>query len=255
MAMTPSHNMLLGLMTVISLSAGARAEPIVFQSSESQVSLVELFTSEGCSSCPPAEKWLSDLKVAPGLWKQFVPVAFHVDYWDYLGWRDPWASKASSDHQRAYAQLWRGDSIYTPGFVLNGQEWRDWSLHKNGPPPPLGMKAGILSISSADLAHWQVTFSPDGAGAGDYELHAAILANTLISDVKAGENRGRRLSHDFVVISLTTRSLKRHGDKLEGEFELKTGKNGEAKRPALAVWVTAHGKLEPFQAVGGWLSH
>ena len=119
--------MLLGLMTMISLHADARAEPIVFQSSESQVSLVELFTSEGCSSCPPAEKWLSDLKAAPGLWKHFVPVAFHVDYWDYLGWRDPWASKAFSDRQRAYAQLWRGDSIYTPGFVLNGQEWRSWS--------------------------------------------------------------------------------------------------------------------------------
>ena len=252
--MTTPYKMLLGLMTMISLHADARAEPIVFQSSESQVSLVELFTSEGCSSCPPAEKWLSGLKAAPGLWKQFVPVAFHVDYWDYLGWRDPWASKAFSDRQRAYAQRWRRDSVYTPGFVLNGQEWSTWSHQKDG-PPALGTKAGILSVSSADLVHWQVSFSPIGYGAGGYELHAAVLANELISDVTAGENRGRRLSHDFVVIAITTRSLTRQGEKLAGEFEFKTAKNDEAKRLALAVWVTPLGRLESLQAVGGWLSH
>src|SRR5215470_17138375 len=118
---------LLGFAIMVAVNSGARGDTLVFQSSENQVSLLELFTSEGCSSCPPAEKWVSGLKAAPGLWKQFVPVAFHVDYWDYLGWRDPWASKAFSDRQRAYAQVWGGDSIYAPGFVLNGQEWRAWS--------------------------------------------------------------------------------------------------------------------------------
>jgi len=98
------------------------------------VALLELFTSEGCSSCPPAETWLSGLRSAPGLWKEFVPASFHVDYWDYLGWRDPWASKIFSYRQRDYAQSWHSDSIYTPGFVLNGREWRSWSREQNGPP-------------------------------------------------------------------------------------------------------------------------
>src|SRR5437899_7536374 len=125
---------LAGFVSMIAVSLGACAGPLFLQSSENQVAFLALFTSEGCSSCPPAEVWLSGLKTTPGLWKQFVPVAFHVDYWDYLGWRDPWASKAFSDRQRAYVQTWRGDSIYTPGFVLNGQEWRGWSRQKDGPP-------------------------------------------------------------------------------------------------------------------------
>src|SRR6266853_2095647 len=64
------------------------ASPITFQSSETQTTLIELYTSEGCSSCPPAETWLSRLKESPALWKDFVPLAFHVDYWDYFGWRE-----------------------------------------------------------------------------------------------------------------------------------------------------------------------
>jgi hypothetical protein len=252
--MTAVRNMLLGFVTMIYWSVGGCAESTVIQSSENQVTLLELFTSEGCSSCPPAEKWLSDLKTAAGLWKQFVPLAFHVDYWDYLGWRDPWASKAFSDRQRGYAQLWGRDSIYTPGFVLNGQEWRLWSQKKAGPPAS-GTKAGALRVSSSDFERWQVSFFPVRQGSSDYEVHAAMLANELISDVKAGENRGHRLSHDFVVTALTTCPLKRQGDKVQGEFQFKPAKKQAGKRMSLAVWVTPLGSLEPLQAVGGWLSN
>ena len=72
---------------ITSLAAETR-----FESGPQQISLVELYTSEGCSSCPPAEAWLSRLKEEPGLWKNFVPIAFHVDYWDRLGWRDRFSS-------------------------------------------------------------------------------------------------------------------------------------------------------------------
>jgi hypothetical protein len=135
------------------------AAPITFQSSETQTSLLELYTSEGCSSCPPAESWLSRLKESPGLWKEFVPVAFHVDYWDYLGWRDPWSSKTFTDRQHAYAHAWRSDSVYTPGFVLNGKEWRAWSRQKAG-PKSAGVRAGVLTVSSSDTDRWQVSFAP-----------------------------------------------------------------------------------------------
>jgi len=69
----------------------AQAADRVFETGPQKTHLIELFTSQGCSSCPPAEAWLSKLKNEPGLWKNFVPLAFHVDYWDRLGWRDPFA--------------------------------------------------------------------------------------------------------------------------------------------------------------------
>src|ERR1043166_9291012 len=183
-----------------------KADSIEFQSGASQTALLELYTSEGCSSCPPAETWLSRLKESPGLWKDFVPVAFHVDYWDYLGWRDPWGSKSFSDRHRAYAKQWRTDSIYTPGFVLNGKEWRAWSQSKSVPASTA--KVGILKVTSADLKNWDVTFTPAAASDQAYEAHAALLASGLSSNVKAGENRRRRLEHDFVVINLVETSLK-----------------------------------------------
>jgi hypothetical protein len=98
----------------------ATAAPVVFQSSTRQVSLLELYTSGGCSSCPPAETWLSKLKTSGGLWRDFVPVAFHVDYWNNLGWKDRFSDEQYTERQKSYAQLWSASNIYTPEFVLNG---------------------------------------------------------------------------------------------------------------------------------------
>ena len=227
------------------------ATPITFQSSETQTSLIELYTSEGCSSCPPAETWLSRLKESPGLWKEFVPVAFHVDYWDYLGWRDPWSSKNFTDRQHTYARAWRSDSVYTPGFVLNGKEWRAWSRSKSIPPSTV--KPGALKVSSADLKNWDVSFTPDTPSNESYEARAALLASGLTSDVKAGENKGHRLEHDFIVISLNECMLKPNENIVQGRFELKLANKEPGRASALAVWVTHHGKLQTLQATGGWL--
>src|SRR5947207_690518 len=150
--MQTCYRILFGFVMMVGLDLKTRGENLVFQSSENRVALLELFTSEGCSSCPPAETWLSGLRSSAGLWKEFVPVAFHVDYWDYLGWRDPWASAGFSDRQRAYAALWHSDSTYTPGFVLNGKEWRPLLRPKDGPRSSRS-KSGCLIISSADRKH------------------------------------------------------------------------------------------------------
>ena len=85
--------------TMLSVTTQAQT----FESNNEQVSLIELYTSEGCSSCPPAERWLSKLADDESLWSHFVPLAFHVDYWDYIGWKDPYASKEYSQRQRRYA--------------------------------------------------------------------------------------------------------------------------------------------------------
>lgn len=89
-----------------------------------KVQLLELFTSEGCSSCPPAEASLSRLVNDSRLWREFVPVAFHVDYWDRFGWKDPFASVEWTKRQQTYAENWKAETVYTPAFVLNGREWR-----------------------------------------------------------------------------------------------------------------------------------
>ena len=85
-----------------------------FSSSVERVALVELYTSEGCSSCPPADRWLSQLNSSDKLWDNFVPVAFHVDYWDYIGWKDRFASKAYSQRQRRYAKEQGERTVYNP---------------------------------------------------------------------------------------------------------------------------------------------
>jgi hypothetical protein len=246
-----ARQLLLCFLTIM-ISVNAQSAPITFQSGKAQTVLLELYTSEGCSSCPPAEHWLSGLKDSPGLWKEFVPVAFHVDYWDYLGWRDPWSSRSFSDRQRAYAERWRNDNIYTPGFVLNGAEWRDWARGKDALKPSSAI-AGVLSIASSDTNHWNVTFATTNTGGTRYEVHAALLASSLHSLVKAGENRGRMLTHDFVALSLVQAPLKRTEATIQGEFNLPLPAKAAGGDLAIAVWVTETGSLEPVQATGGWL--
>src|SRR5438128_265914 len=117
----------LSLTLVVSLSRAGTASSVVFESGPKKVQLLELFTSEGCSSCPPAEAWLARLVNHSRLWHEFVPVAFHVDYWNRLGWKDPFASAEWTKRQQTYAASWKAESVYTPAFVLNGREWRDAS--------------------------------------------------------------------------------------------------------------------------------
>jgi hypothetical protein len=243
---------LAALMLGVAISSHAQPKPIAFQSSATQASLLELFTSEGCSSCPPAERWLTGLKEAQGLWKKFVPVAFHVDYWDYLGWRDPWASKAYSVRQRAYAASWGRPTVYTPGFVLDGKEWRERPLPKNGPPSS-SVAAGVLKVTSADRKHWQVSFAVSAADGTRYEAHAALLENDVTSDVNAGENKGRQLKHDFVVITLTSGWMTSENRIARGQFLLDGMAKAKAAKLSVAVWITPPGHQEPLQATGGWL--
>jgi hypothetical protein len=106
------------------------SEPVTFESGDMQTTLIELFTSEGCSSCPSADAWMSRLKTNPDLWKNIVPAVFHVDYWDGLGWRDRFAKPEFTARQRQYVATWRGDSVYTEVAV---SERRATMRYKPGP--------------------------------------------------------------------------------------------------------------------------
>jgi len=242
--------------TLIALTLAAamnvQSATLSFASPETQTSLLELYTSEGCSSCPPADAWFTQLTQSPRLWKDFVPVAFHIDYWDRLGWRDPWSSSRFSDRQRALAKRWHSDAIYTPAAVLNGVEWRDWNEHQKGPEPS-SLKVGYLTVTSTDTNHWQGGFIAAGAKTGSFELHAALLIGHVNSNVKAGENQGRRLRHDFVATSLEEVPLLGDGAGARGEFTVVVPKTAPGQTLAIAAWVTQKGRIEPLQATGGWI--
>jgi hypothetical protein len=229
---------------------GSTPPATVFESGDTQSSLIELFTSEGCSSCPPAEKWLSGLKPNQDLWKKTVPVAFHVDYWDHLGWRDRFAKPEFTARQQHYAAAWGGDSVYTPGFVVNGKEWRAW--FGGSAMPITSTKAGVLRVSVGDDGKVSATFVPDTMQARPLALNVALLGNDLESDVKRGENSGRRLRHDFVVLQLAKSEMTNQGN-LWTATVLLSRNAGTDKVTAFAAWVQSGETAPPIQATGGWL--
>jgi hypothetical protein len=227
------------LVLLVSGTLTAYAGDRVFESGPQKTHLIELFTSQGCSSCPPAETWLSKLKSEPRLWKDFVPLAFHVDYWDRLGWRDPFAAKEWTTRQYQYSEAWKNESVYTPGFVLDGREWMERSVPKLSSEKPGALK---LSIVNGKIVAEFV--SADGA-TEDVDLHVATLGFDLTTKITAGENRGRSLGQDFVVLSLTNQKMS--GGKSDFAF------SPDSHAGAIAAWVSAPNQLEPIQAVGGWL--
>ena len=214
-----------------------------FESGPAQVSLLELYTSEGCSSCPPAEAWLSTLSKNAQLWRAVVPVAFHVDYWDNLGWKDGFSSREFTQRQRLYAASWGSGSVYTPAFVWNGLEWRGWG---RGLPGGENSQAGKLVVQVSGN-HLKINYSP-GRSNGAYAVAVAPLKMNATSHVTAGENDGRTLAHQFIALNLVRTELSPSGDSFGAEVSCPTD-----RADALAVWVTLSGSLVPIQAAGGIL--
>jgi hypothetical protein len=233
------------LLAFILGAATAQGGDVVFESKPNRTHLLELFTSEGCSSCPPAEAWLSNLKNEPRLWQDFVPIAFHVDYWDHLGWRDPFAAKIWTERQADYSARWKGESVYTPAFVLDGAAWRNSAIPSAATETPGALRIAING------EHVTAVFKPETSAGRHYEIHVAQLGFALGADVRAGENRGRKLVHDFVVLALTNEGMKSGITELRLPAE--SSKEGANSRRAIAAWVTQAGQIEPIQAVGGWL--
>jgi hypothetical protein len=234
------------------LSANLIAGQIRLESGPKQVALLELYTSEGCSSCPPAEAWLARLQSSPNLWTQFAPAAYHVDYWNSLGWKDRWSSPTFTERQQAYARAWKSDNIYTPCFVLNGKEWHGWSSSRSIPEVS-DADVGNLILTSLDANRWEAEFVPIKSLDTGYELRVAPLAGGLNSDVRAGENRGRHLQHEFVVLHLLDVPMAMSNGVARSQFILDAKQYPSARILALTAWVARQGRLEPLQAAGGWL--
>ena len=168
------------------------------QSAVTRPHLIELYSSEGCSSCPPAEAWLRSVHNDANA----VALEFHVDYWDSLGWRDRFASARYTARQQALAARTGGAGVYTPEVVLDGREWRDWYRHP-AVPVAVGEAAMKLTVEPGSPLRVHVeTVPPDTAAATTYANYVALIEDGLSSEVRAGENRGTRLRHDHVVRAL-----------------------------------------------------
>jgi len=225
-----------GLLLSSSLSAQS------FQSGKTQTQLLELYSSQGCSSCPPAERWISKQLTHPELWKQFIPIVFHVDYWDYLGWKDPFSSTTHSQRQRLYKYQGGISSVYTPGMLMNGQEWRGW--YRGHAIPVSQLKPGILSAEFNDD-----TLTVNFQNNKPLILNVSLLGFGLSTDVKRGENRGKYFTENFVVLyNQSTRSN-------DGNWKLDIPdlKDYPADSHALVIWVSNTDSLYPLQTTGGWI--
>jgi hypothetical protein len=223
---------------------------VLRESGPNQVATVELFSSEGCSSCPPADRWFSTLKDKDGLWKSFVPLVFHVEYWDYLGWKDELASRDHSDRQRAYATEWGNDHIYTPGVVLNGSEWTGW---RNRKEPQIGEQpaVGVIRLEQNGKRRFHVSFRPAKDKNPTLVLNLALLGMGVHHPVTSGENRGETLRHDFVVLQNKSVSVS-CSTSCEADFDIDDSPV-KAERLAAVAWVSTKASIRPVQSVGGFL--
>jgi len=174
------------------------------KSGEYVVPLLELYTSEGCSSCPPADKWLSTLDTT-----NLTPLAFHVDYWNYIGWQDRFSKDDFSNRQRRLAANTAG-FVYTPQFVLNGKDFRGWNNTRlsqateriQGLPSLAQLELDTAQSGNGEMTLKAIATVPDSTLAKRADVYVALYENNLVSKVNAGENNGSELHHDYVVREL-----------------------------------------------------
>jgi hypothetical protein len=169
--------------------------------------VVELYTSEGCSSCPPADKWLSTLKTKRTV-NPMVIQAFHVNYWDYIGWPDRFATAAHTNRQRQIADWNHQNGIYTPQMVLNGMDWRGWGSNGRNLGALTNRETAKINISLMQTGadQFEAIVSPVAGTANEtipWSAYWTITEHAHVSQVKAGENKGETLLHDYVVRQYT----------------------------------------------------
>jgi hypothetical protein len=200
--------------------------------------LVELFTSEGCSSCPPADTLLQELVSKQSIsGVRVIALSEHVDYWNRLGWTDPYSSPLFSMRQGAYAKSFRNPQVYTPQMVVDGQAeflGSDRRLAQTAirraarrPKATIKIRRGAEGISVV------VRDVPQGTGASD--VYAAVTENNLKSNVQTGENAGRNLGHTAVARELTRIGTLTSGKQFEGTFLPQTV--GSPKNQNIVVFV------------------
>ncbi len=225
-------------------------------SGEQRVALLELYTSEGCSSCPPADKWLSKLstqKLVPGA---LLPLAFHVDYWNDLGWKDPFSQAKFSDRQREYSKRRGASFVVTPQLLLDGQGYQRPLLIEdidnkaksiNRSPPRASIR--INQTQTPERIDARVEVRVADTDARQARVYVALYENNLATAVKAGENKGALLKHDFVVRELSTPIALDDSGRLSHDVSIRLAPDWKSRDLHLAAFAQHPRSGEVLQAL------
>lgn len=226
-----------------------------YTSGELKSSVIELYTSEGCSSCPPADEFLSKLGKTKEADK-IIPLAFHVDYWDYIGWEDPYAKAKYTQRQRVLAKVNKQSSIYTPEFVVDGAEARgsrkitkqlkNTYQQTSEADITLNLSDDAQSVT-ADVLVNNITYQGDEAP----QVFVAIYENGLSSNIDAGENNGRTLKHDYVVRYLSQAEKINDGGMHQFKLAIDSSWNRDELGISVIVKLSESGRT--LQALKGML--
>ena len=212
--------------------------------------LVELFTSEGCSSCPPADIVLEQLqKEQPVEGGLVIALSEHVDYWNHLGWADPFSSRGFSDRQRGYGRAFGLDSVYTPQMVVNGRaeflgsdrERAEAVISRAARAPHADVRVTSL-VDTGMAGHLEVRVSglPSNRSGDPVDVLLAITENNLRSSVARGENAGRHLGHTAVVRRLTSLGVASPGHPIAADPTLKFDRAWKRKDLSAVVFAQEH---------------
>ena len=237
---------LVSVIVVLSISIGAwilalAPQPLHGSFAGSDVRtpvLVELFTSEGCSSCPPADRFLQTLDRQPVQGAEMIVLSEHVDYWNHIGWKDPYSARFYSQRQSTYAQRFGLDSVYTPQMVVDGTSefvgsnsgLADKVFRKALGVPKLSVRLSSISADASNTLHAHLeTGALDASfGSREADVYVAVALNHAESQVSAGENAGHRLAHVSVVKSLTKVGALKHGQVLAQDVQLRLGPGSDS---------------------------
>lgn len=202
MSMSVQFRRLSLLLAAFAASAAVPGEPMGTSarcralSAATPPTVLELYTSEGCSSCPPADRWLSSLRGRADV----IALAFHVGYWDRLGWPDRFALPEATARQRQMAPHWGSQQVYTPQVVLNGRDWRGWHREPIPRPTPAPGMPAIRLLLERDGTSVLARIGPSANGSNAaLSGYWVVLEDLHASQVKAGENAGETLHHNHVV--------------------------------------------------------
>ena len=242
------HLILITLSLLVTVK-NVMAEPVIISSTEEPTYFLELYTSQGCSSCPPAEQWISQFTDHEKLWKNIIPLNFHVDYWDYLGWKDPFGSAVFGQRQRTYATIGKSRIVATPGFIIDGKGWQGWFRGKGFPEPNIKSPDTL----TATIDETQVKINFDNNTNNDLIAHVALLGFGIKTNVKAGENKSRLLNHDFVVLGYQQGIMsENNASSTVIDLPFPAPVKIEKARTAMVVWVSTREDPTPIQVAADW---
>jgi len=214
--------------------------------------LVELFTSEGCSTCPPADTFLQDLDRQPVAGEEIIVLSEHVDYWNHDGWKDPYSAHFYSDRQEAYAKRLGPEGVYTPQMVVDGTSQflgsnvalAQKAFVKALTEPKIAVRLSSVSAATTNSlrAHLETGELQESFGLREADVYVAVALNRAESQVARGENAGRTLSHTAVAKSIVKVGKFRKGQTFSQDVQLKLDPGTDARNLRLVAFVQEPGQ-------------